>query len=195
MSPSSTFNLEELAILLPGRKTDASSEDLSLQPVISTFMPLDNRSPLRKLVPYDARISRTSHTNFFIEQALLDPLPRLEVYGKGVEPAGLIYMYSIQGTFGYVRIGYTARKVEVRLAEWQDKCKHTPYLIFPKTSEEQTTIPYIRRVKALMHAELRDCRVRELQCLCNEMNAYGRQKQHIERFNVDIDRAKDVAMR
>lgn len=194
-SSSSIFNLEEIAIPLRGTQIDASSEDFLLQPIISTFMPLDNLSPLRKLVPYDARASATTCTNRFIEQALLDPLPRLSNYAKGIEPAGLIYMYSIQGSFGYVKIGYTARAVETRLAEWQTTCKHTPHLIFPKSPEEQTIIPYVRRVEALIHAELRHCRVRELQCLCKEINAYGRQKQHIEWFEVDVDRAKEVAMR
>ncbi|KAF6232440.1 hypothetical protein HO173_009319 [Letharia columbiana] len=194
-SLSPIFNLEKITIPLRGRGTDASSEDLLLQPIVSTFMSLDERSPLRKLAPYDLCQSSTSYANRFIENALLYPLPRLPRYTRGLEPSGLIYMYSIQGSFGFVKIGYTSRKVETRLAEWQKSCKHTPYLIFPKAPEEQQQIPYVRRVEALIHAELRDCRVRELKCLCNEINANGAQKQHIEWFKVDIDRAKEVAMR
>lgn len=194
-SLSPIFNLEKIAIPLRGRQIDTSSEDLPLQPIISTFMPLDDRSPLRKLAPCNPHPSRTSATNRFIEEALLNPLPPLPRYTKGFEPSGLSYMYSIQGSFGFVKIGYTSRKVETRLVEWQESCKHTPYLIFPKAPEEQEQFPYVRRVEALIHAELRDCRVRELQCLCNETNAYGKQKQHIEWFNIDIDRAKEVAMR
>lgn len=192
---SPIFNLEEIAIPLPGTQSDVLSVEMSLQPVISTFMSLDDRSPLRKLVRYDPPRSTTSYPNRFLEQALLNPLPRLQNYAKGLEPAGLIYMYSIQGSFGYVKIGYTARKVEVRLKEWQDTCKHTPHLIYPQTPEEQTSIPYVRRVEALIHAELRHCRVRELQCLCKEMNAWGRQKQHVEWFEIEVHRAKEVAMR
>ena len=159
------FNLEDIAIPLRGRRTDTSSEDLPLQPIISTFVPLNDRSPLRKLAPYDPHSSRTSATNRFIEEALLNPLPPLPRYTKGLKPSGLIYMYSIQGSFGLVKIGYTSRKVETRLAEWQKSCKSTPYLILSKTPEEQDHIPCVRRVEALIHAELRDCRVTELQPL------------------------------
>ena len=194
-SSTPIFNLEEITIPLRETQTDASSEDLLLQPVISTFMQLDNRSPLRKLVPYDTSRPTTSYPNRFLEQALLNPLPPLQDYAKGIEPAGLIYMYSIQGSFGFLKIGYTAREVEVRLKEWQDTCKHTPHLIFPENPNEQTKIPYVRRVEALIHAELRHCRNKELHCLCKVMNAWGRQKQHIEWFEVEVDRAKEVAVR
>lgn len=78
---------------------------------------------------------------------------------------GLIYMYWITGSFGFVKIGKTSGiSTENRLNAWRRQCR---YEIEEHTRGEQelaVQLPHAYRVEALVHEELREARLREEGC-------------------------------
>jgi T5orf172 domain len=113
-----------------------------------------------------------------LQQKLWQPL------GKEDQKSGYVYIYWNPGNFGYVKIGYTSFTVEKRLNEWnRGRCGHGA----EKYSDEKFTcrrVPHVRRVEALMFAELRDYRLRELSCPCRT--------KHEEWFHVSPIHAAEV---
>jgi hypothetical protein len=78
---------------------------------------------------------------------------------------GLIYMYWITGSFGFVKIGKTSGKsTEKRLNAWRKQCEHE---IEEHTRDEGAfaeQLPHVYRIEALVHEELREVRLREQGC-------------------------------
>jgi hypothetical protein len=70
-------------------------------------------------------------------------------------------MYWIPGNPNYVKIGYTCgEKPAERLKQWSTKCKHAieSFKIPP------AAVSHVRRVEALIHAELKDVQCRLENC-------------------------------
>lgn len=76
---------------------------------------------------------------------------------------GFIYMYWFPPNFGQIKIGYTAATVENRKHEWEVKCKHPVADVGPDPNFLKR-VRYARRVERLIHAELKDVRLRETGC-------------------------------
>jgi hypothetical protein len=98
---------------------------------------------------------------------------------------GAVYIYSRTRSPGYVKIGWTSKSVDDRLAQWSE-CGYTPIELF-----RDTEIPYAQRVETLTHYELIKEWRRENPCKgCWEK----KQKliRHQEWFKVSQERAIKV---
>ncbi|KAL9000713.1 MAG: hypothetical protein Q9169_000749 [Polycauliona sp. 2 TL-2023] len=138
---------------------------------------------IRNLIQYDTTAKSIANTTKFIEGALRRQLTRREV-----KIEGYMYIYNFPGNFGHVKIGVTSRMLEERLREWQNQCGHVPELLFPKTEEDLVPIPHVYRVESIVHAQLRDCRKKELRCRkC--------QKCHVEWFESSVPEAIEAVKR
>jgi hypothetical protein len=73
---------------------------------------------------------------------------------------GYIYMYWFPGNFGHVKIGYTCGDPAERLKKWGQQCKHA----VEGFDMPLAPVSHVRRVEALIHAELKDVRCREKSC-------------------------------
>ena len=98
---------------------------------------------------------------------------------------GYVYMYWYPGKFGFVKIGYTGKSIPVRLAEWKAQCKHAADAYLEDGLPQEIRVPHARRVETLVHAELKDRRVREENCP-------GCRGNHIEWFDVSAQTARKV---
>jgi len=95
--------------------------------------------------------------------------------------AGCIYMYWFPGNFGYLKIGKTNGYAGNRLEQWHRQCKH----IVESVDTKLGAVAHVFRVEALVHAELKDVRYREVNCR-------GCGKSHIEWFRETIQHARRV---
>jgi len=98
---------------------------------------------------------------------------------------GMVYMYSRISSPGYVKIGWTARSVDERLAQWSE-CGYTPIELFRATG-----VPYAQRVETLTHYELIKEWRREQPCKGCLKNK-GKRVRHQEWFEVSQERAIQI---
>ena len=85
--------------------------------------------------------------------------------GKRSQDAGYVYIYWNRGNFGYVKIGFTAATtVEGRLSQWRRECNHDVEEYIGAIGRQR--VPHVYRVECLVLAELRDFRLKELNCPC-----------------------------
>jgi hypothetical protein len=98
---------------------------------------------------------------------------------------GMVYMYSRISSPGYVKIGWTARSVDKRLAQWSE-CGYTPIELFRATG-----VPYAQRVETLTHYELIKEWRREQPCKGCLKNK-GKRVRHQEWFEVSQERAIQI---
>lgn len=101
---------------------------------------------------------------------------------------GSVYIYSRRSSPGYVKIGWTSKSVDVRLAEWSE-CGYTPIELFRVTG-----VPYAQRVETLTHHELIKEWRREQPCQGCRMKKQ-KQIRHQEWFEVSHERAIEVLSR
>ena len=102
----------------------------------------------------------------WVEKQASTPLTTLE------HKTGSLYVYWNQANFGVYKIGYTTDDVGIRLRNWRTQCKHTAQQL------HSVEVPNVRRLERLVHAELKDYRVKEKRCR-------GCKRGHIEWFNVE----------
>ncbi|KAH7384434.1 T5orf172 domain-containing protein [Phaeosphaeria sp. MPI-PUGE-AT-0046c] len=98
---------------------------------------------------------------------------------------GSVYIYRRESSPGYVKIGWTARTVDARLAKWSE-CGYTPIEVFRVTG-----VPYAQRVETLTHHELIKEWRREQPCEGCRRNK-NIEIQHQEWFEVSEARAMQV---
>ncbi|RYN92247.1 hypothetical protein AA0119_g10109 [Alternaria tenuissima] len=98
---------------------------------------------------------------------------------------GMVYMYSRRSSPGYVKIGWTARSVDERLAQWSE-CGYTPIELF-----RATAVPCAQRVETLTHYELIKEWRREQPCKGCLKNK-GKSVRHQEWFEVSQERAIQI---
>lgn len=94
---------------------------------------------------------------------------------------GYLYAYEVEGSPGFIKIGYTSRSVDIRHAEWTDDCNRRATLLYPLEDDEVERVPNARRIEALCHAVLHAYR-RRIDCSACR-------RQHIECFEVAVDKA------
>jgi hypothetical protein len=98
---------------------------------------------------------------------------------------GSVYIYSRESSPGYVKIGWTSKSVEDRLAKWSE-CGYTPVELFRATG-----VLYAQRVETLTHYELIKEWRRERRCDGCWMRKQE-QIRHQEWFEVSQERAVQV---
>jgi len=130
--------------------------------------------------PYCTENGKRMSASELIRHVLWEPLCETDRKGK----MGNIYSYWHPGNFGYVKIGHAAN-TESRLKAWQSKCKIEVEQITNLGDDKQFQVLYPNRIEALIHAELKDCRLREPACP-------GCGKSHKEWFRVDPNLATKV---
>jgi len=108
-----------------------------------------------------------------------------ERYCKRNFKTGSVYIYSRRSLPGYVKIGWTSKSVNVRLAEWSE-CGYTPIELF-----RVTEVPYAQRVETLTHYELIKEWRREQPCKGCWIKKQ-KQVRHQEWFEVSRERAIQV---
>ncbi|KAF2736304.1 DUF1766-domain-containing protein [Polyplosphaeria fusca] len=101
---------------------------------------------------------------------------------------GSIYMFSVRGAFGLVKIGYTTKTLEQRLGKWNRQCNRKRMfeleLLQSSFEGQLVEIPHLARVEKLMHTELKELRLK------NKCGACG--KTHQEWFWVTEQQALGV---
>ena len=130
----------------------------------------ETRTMIRGFVPYQARELDKVNTGASIEAAIKRDLLKSEMIKDG-----FIYIYWFPGNFGHLKIGHTGRAVEERLQEWKIQCGHDPILVYPISEGDRQRVPHVFRVEAIVQAELRKYRRKEVKCK-------GCHKAHIEWF-------------
>ncbi|KAH6613055.1 T5orf172 domain-containing protein [Boeremia exigua] len=98
---------------------------------------------------------------------------------------GSVYIYNRESSPGYVKIGWTSRSVNTRLAEWSE-CGYKPNEVFRVTG-----VPHAQRVETLTHFELIKEWRRERPCRGCLEKGKG-EIRHQEWFEVSPERAEQV---
>ncbi|KAK7985513.1 hypothetical protein PG996_005247 [Apiospora saccharicola] len=98
---------------------------------------------------------------------------------------GSLYMFGRSSSPGYVKIGWTARSVEVRLSHWA-KCGYVPNLLF-----HEDNVPFAQRAETLTHYEL----IKEWRTERRCKGPYCGGKSHQEWFEVSKEEAEQVISR
>jgi T5orf172 domain len=145
-------------------------------------IPITTRNPslpyFQNFEPYQPKSIANHSVREVLRSLLLKPLSDRET------SPGSIYMYWYPGNFGYVKIGTTCGDPEKRLGAWERKCKHP----IERLNGDLGTVAHVFRVEALIHAELKGLRFREVKCR-------GCKKSHIEWFRVTPELARCVYMK
>ena len=93
------------------------------------------------------RPSSQSDCYSLVQEKLKEPLKVPELnYGH-------VYVYEVEGNKGFVKIGYTTKSIEDRLADWKTQCDRVPKLLYPL--KPTAKIPHANRVEGLCLAELK----------------------------------------
>jgi hypothetical protein len=96
---------------------------------------------------------------------------------------GYVYLYEVEGNKRFVKIGWTARTVELRHEEWSFHCNRKTKTLYPIHPRSAIAVPNACRVEALCLAELHHCRI--------TIYCKGCLMQHTEWF--EISPAKAIA--
>ncbi|KAK8002326.1 hypothetical protein PG989_002045 [Apiospora arundinis] len=98
---------------------------------------------------------------------------------------GSLYMFDRSSSPGHVKIGWTARSVELRLSHWA-KCGYEPNLLF-----RVDNVPFAQRAETLTHYEL----IKEWRTERRCKGPYCGSKSHQEWFEVSKEEAQQVISR
>ena len=133
----------------------------------------------QKIDLYQPKSTAIRSTSAVLRDVLMRPLTETDL-----EP-GFIYMYWFPGNFGYLKIGYTRGSAAERLEQWRRRCKHAVESVDTELFAVEVAVEHVSRVEALVHAELKDVRCREVNCL-------GCGGNHVEWFRETIHHARKV---
>ncbi|KAL4982742.1 T5orf172 domain-containing protein [Aspergillus falconensis] len=162
----------------PAEKTQPSSSPDPSGSVIAASPRETIASPIQKFEPYIVDRHAGKSVSQMLREVLSAPLSKREI-GK----SGLIYIFWYQGNFGHLKIGLT-KDLDQRLRDWE-KCGKPLDVHFPLVDDDKRPVQHVYRVEKLIHAELKDHRLKE-ECLpCN--------MTHIEWFRVSKDAAVNIA--
>ena len=159
----------------------------------------------QRFEPYQTRKSLRFEPGDWIRERFHEPLRQQEMdmtpdRKTGLaKHIGLIYMYWITGSFGFVKIGKTSGpSTKARLNAWRKSCGHA--IEEHTRGEEETAVqlPHVYRLERLIHAELNEFRVREVACpMCSKekqrkTGICASTVDHVEWFRVSPAHAKRV---
>lgn len=108
--------------------------------------------------PYKSKPRKSNETRKHLKAIIEKDLTRTDIFSDGY-----IYVYRSHGSFGHIKIGYTTKPVDTRLKEWQKQCGHDLVIEYPKPETMQRH-RHIKRLEAIVHAELQDNRRIERRC-------------------------------
>jgi hypothetical protein len=136
-------------------------------------------SPLHVLGKFDDITEHSTPQNKIV-QIIRESLCLKPLYNEGLssKPSdnevndGYLYSFTVPGNAGFVKIGFTTRKGNIRIEKWRNHCNRNCEVIYPATK----VVPHAHRIERLVHAELSEYRRRIYceRCL----------KQHVEWFTV-----------
>lgn len=122
----------------------------------------------------------TKSAETLIRENLHHPLRKSELED------GFVYVFWRKGDFGLIKIGYTTNATSARLADWQRQCGNDNEDCGAEDRSSQVRVRNVKRVEALVHAELKQYRRKQYGCRCKKVQA------HVEWFEVDIALAQKV---
>ena len=149
-----------------------SSSDDAVTPISLAPISISGPNCARQWVPHrpNAALSPTK----LIETLLLRDLKPSE------QAPGYIYMYWRPGDFGYLKIGRTKGLPEKRFKRWEKQCK----CLVEDANRHSRYVQHVALVEKLIQAELRDRRVKEVNCVCGIF--------HVEWFTITPAQAHKV---
>ena len=134
---------------------------------------------IQKFVPYRPKCTAHLSTSELLRSILAKPLTAHDSH------IGYIYAYGLPANSRYIKIGFTSGEPRDRIEQWERQCKHKAESLIPENQQHEFKVQNAYRVEALVHAELRDVRRKEVNC-----NACGR--THREWFATDREHALRV---
>jgi hypothetical protein len=134
---------------------------------------------IQNFVPYGSKSTARLSTSELLRRILTKPLT-----ARGSH-TGYIYTYWSRPNFGLVKIGLTSREPRARIEQWERKCKHKAESLIPEDQQHEFKVQNVYRVEALVHAELRDVRRKEVVCK-------GCGRTHMEWFATNREHALRV---
>lgn len=170
---------EDTKTIPPPRATESAgnaplfkySEGLLVQGFVSS-------PTTRKREPYKPRTAEKTYAKAM--KLLKTPLTEADK-----TRVGHIYVYTLTGYTGQVKIGLTTWPVETRMNQWRLRCKQTPQVIYPKGDDAKIKTPHLKKVEQLIHEELHSFRFVDAKCS-------GCGCRHKEWFEVRESHALDV---
>ena len=172
----------------PWDADDVHSEDLENDPeMIGAPAQSDSTSNfvLPRFEPYHKVEDNISKINDALYQILKKP--QLINFGK-VAPVGYIYMYTVPGWKGYVKIGITRRDPQNRIQQWRNACGVTCHLVQDIGHKQHKHYALIEKLIAI---ELRNQRYKYPCSICNAPNTVD----HQEWYKVSVEEASKVVQR
>ena len=167
---SNTSSAAETKQIFDITKTDREDRSLAKTYTLEyQYLDLSEALRMRRIIPYLEEHPRMSNTEENIKRVMQTQLTVLQMLPKS---RGWIYVYWYPATFGLVKIGRSGRTVEERLAEWKRDCGRTPLLIYSSEEDEQGQVPHVKRVEALIAAELVASRKIEENCICTKRSRH-----------------------
>jgi hypothetical protein len=107
-----------------------------------------------------------------------------ELLDREDQKMGQVYIYRVHEQPRLLKIGYTSRSIAQRHEEWESDCNRKVLSIYPLEISATDRLENARRIEALCHAELDECRV---WIYCQNC-----MKTHDEWFEVLEDRAVSI---
>jgi len=158
----------------------ASITPRSESPVFPRYN-LRSRGPVESQSSAPLAAKSSSHTPEFRPHKVYPPQTVSSVLLKPLsltdKKPGSIYLFSRATSPGFIKIGYTSRRVQTRLAEWKRDCGYIPVLV-----GSFSDVPNVKRVEALIHFALYKQWRKEVWCSrCA--------RQHVEWFEIATDEA------
>ena len=133
---------------------------------------------IQNFVPYRPKSTAHLSTSELLRRILTKPLTARDSH------IGYLYAYWSPPNFGRVKIGLS-NEPRTRIEQWERQCKHKAKSLIPEDQQHEFKVQNIYRVEALVHAELRDVRLQEVNCK-------GCGRTHIEWFDTHREHALRV---
>ena len=176
-STDSSIELSRFEFLLSKPFQDSSSVSPGLFPT-EEMLRVSNDHTLG-FKRYTTHKSRNTEISEYLRFIVSKPL------GKNDLKEGYIYRYWCD-VFGYHKIGWTTKDVNIRGHQWEQQCKHKVQMVYPVIySSKEIPLPHAHRLERIIHAELREHRFIQFDCK-------GCGKNHHEWFNSSDRHTKAV---
>lgn len=112
----------------------------------------------QNFVPYSPKSTAHLSTSELLRRILSKPLTARDRH------TGYIYVYRSPPNLECVKIGLAGDKPQARIKQWERQCKHEAVSLIPENQQHEFEVQNVYRVEALVHAELRDVRRKEVNC-------------------------------
>ncbi|OCL00590.1 DUF1766-domain-containing protein [Cenococcum geophilum 1.58] len=132
----------------------------------------------QNFVPYRPKSTAHLSTSELLRSILTKPLTARDSH------MGNIYAYCLPPNFGCIKIGFASGEPRARIEQWERQCKHKAESLIPEDQQHEFEVQNAYRVEALVHAELRDVRQKEVNCkVCGRTHRewFATDREHVLR--------------